>query len=84
MIQFAGGIGESSLQIFGLKVRQLGKDLIGAEAGRVKVEHIAHPDPHASDAGLAAALCRVVSDAWIAHGSNLAGLIILKPLLDYP
>ena len=63
MIQFAGVIGESSLQIFGLKIRKLGKDLIGAEAVRVKVEHIAHADPHSSDAGLAAALCRVVGDA---------------------
>jgi hypothetical protein len=57
------GIAQGRLQIFRLKIRKLAEDLIRCEASGIEIKHIADADPHPSDAGLAAALGRVVGDA---------------------
>jgi hypothetical protein len=84
VIQLACGVAEGRLQIVRLKIRHLGKDLIGGQPSGIKVEHIAYWDPHASDAGLAAALGWVVGDAGIIHGFKLAASATLKPPTPSP
>ena len=67
VVQLAGGVAEGRLEIFRLKIRKLGEDLIGGDPSGIKIEHIAHADPHASDAGLAAAL------GWAGERARLRG-----------
>lgn len=49
-------LGEGCLEILRLKIGTFAEDLIRREPCCVEIEHIAHADPHAPDAGLATAL----------------------------
>ena len=51
------------LKIFWFEIRHLLEDLLRGQSRRVEVEHIAHPDTHATDARPSPTLLRVHRDA---------------------
>ncbi len=73
MIQLVGRVAQGSLQVLGLKFREIRQDLLAAQACGIELKNVNDADPHPADAGLAAALLRVGGDS-ITHACTLGAL----------
>ena len=71
MVNLPRCIGQGGLQVFRFQIREVREDLLAALASGIELKDVLHTDPHAADAGPAAALIRVVGDA-AAHGASLS------------
>jgi hypothetical protein len=67
---------ETGADVFGLKIRIVGENLLLARARREEVEDVAHADAQAPNTRPSAALLRVEGDAL--HRGNI-GLIAFEP-----
>ena len=63
MVEALTGKAEAGLDVFWLKVGHLFEDLLSLETARQQIEHIAHPDSHATDAGTPSALFWIYGNA---------------------
>ena len=69
-----GGVSEASLDVLAGQIRKVAKDFLHAHAGRKVLQNILHRDPHASNAGVTAALARLDGDVLSIvefHGANI-------------
>jgi hypothetical protein len=72
MVNLPGCIGQGGLQVFRFQIREVREDLLAALASGKELKDVLHTDPHAADAGPAAALIRVVGDAGCSWGKQKA------------
>ena len=70
MIRFGGGIFQTRPDVLRLEIGIVLQDLCFLDSGGKKVQHVLHPDAHASDAWAAAALVRVEGDP-VHHGDKV-------------
>jgi predicted transposase YdaD len=75
--------GPGGLQVFGFKIREVDQDLLAALTGGLDLKDVLDADPHAANAGPAAALLGVVGDAT-AHGGRLSAATEPHPLAGEP
>lgn len=62
MINLRRGERQAGSDVFPFQIGEISQDCLLALTGGEQVEHILHPDPHASDAGSSATKFRVESD----------------------
>ena len=70
MIRFGGGIFQTRPDVLRLEIGIVLQDLCFLDSGGKKVQHVLHPDAHASGAWAAAALVRVEGDP-VHHGDKV-------------
>lgn len=65
---------QASLQVLGLEIRHLFKDLRGGQTSREEVEDVAHTNAHASHAGSPPTLLRIYRNpiSKLVHGRSIA------------
>ena len=71
MVGLGGGVFEASVDIGGLQIGEILKDFRLRDASGEEIEHVLYTNAHAANAGTAAALMRIKSDALI-HRATLA------------
>ena len=63
MVDLLGGVIQGRAEVFRFQIREIGQELLAAQARCIELQYIPDPDAHPSNAGLPAALLRVVGDA---------------------
>jgi hypothetical protein len=63
MVDLLGGVIQGTAEVLRFQIRVVSQDLFAAQARGIEVQHIPYADAHPPNAGLPAALLRVVGDA---------------------